>query len=79
MYIVDRRHGGGKDFTPMTIERLSEEELSQVEVIKTGRSTIIEEVITRIEESEKEIIEEKAIRKSPNIPVRLFNNMNRHA
>jgi len=45
----------------MTIEKLSEEEHSQVEVLKDGRRTIIEEIITRVEESEREIIEEKAV------------------
>ena len=54
---MDRR------FTEMTTEKLSEEEFSQIEVIKSNRQTIIEEVITRIEESEKEVIEEKTIGK----------------
>ena len=45
----------------MTIEKLSEEEHSQVEVHSSGRQTIIEEVITRVEESEKEVIEEKSV------------------
>ena len=47
----------------MTIEKITEEELSQVEVIKAGRSTIIEEVVTHIEESEKEVFEEKTVGK----------------
>lgn len=50
-----------REFTGMTTEKLSEEEFSQVELIKSSRQTIIEEVITRIEESEKEVIEEKTI------------------
>lgn len=45
----------------MTIEKLSEEEHSQVEVLKSGRQTIIEEVITRVEESQREVFEEKAV------------------
>lgn len=45
----------------MTIEKVSEEEHSQVEVLKSGRQTIIEEVITRVEESEREEIEEKSV------------------
>ena len=46
----------------MTIEKVSEEEHSQVEVHKTGRQTVFEERITRVEETEREVIEEKSIR-----------------
>ena len=45
----------------MTYERMSEEELSHVEVLKMGQQTVIEEVITRIHETEKEVIEEKNV------------------
>jgi len=45
----------------MSVEKITEEEHSQVEVIKAGRSTIIEEVITHIEETEKEVFEEKTV------------------
>jgi hypothetical protein len=45
----------------MTIEKVSEEEHSQVEVHKSNRQTVIEEVITRVEETEKEVIEEKSM------------------
>lgn len=60
---VDRQVGLGKEFSAMTTERLSAEEMSQVEIIKSGRQTIIEEIITRIDESEKEVFEEKHIGK----------------
>ena len=43
----------------MTIERVSEQETSQVQLARTDKQTVIEEVITRVEESEKEVIEEK--------------------
>lgn len=58
---VDPSSGSAKDYSSMTIEKLSEEEHSQVEVLKSGRQTIIEEVITRVEESEREEIEEKSV------------------
>ena len=45
----------------MSVEKITEEEHSQVEVIKAGRSTIIEEVITHIEDTEKEVFEEKTV------------------
>ena len=54
----------GKDYAYMTVEKVSEEELSQVEVIKTGSQTVIEEVITRVEETEREVIEEQVIGRS---------------
>ena len=62
---VDRGGRGDKDFNALTIEKVTEEELSQVEVLKSGRATVIEEVITRVEETEKEVIEEKSVGKLP--------------
>jgi len=55
--------GSTDDYQSMTIEKVSEEEHSQVEVHKTGRQTVFEERITRVEETEREVIEEKSIRK----------------
>jgi len=54
--------GATDDYHSMMIEKVSEEEHSQVEVLKTGRQTVFEERITRVEETEREVIEEKAIR-----------------
>ena len=47
----------------MTIEKLSEEEISQIQIIKSAGRTIIEEVILRTEENEKEEIWEKSMGK----------------
>ena len=58
---MDPNSSSAKDYASMSIEKLSEEEHSQVEVLRSGRQTIIEEVITRVEESEREIFEEKAV------------------
>ena len=58
---VEKGKGAYSDYTSMTIERTSEEELSQVEVLKAGRQTVIEEIITRVEETEKEVVEEKSV------------------
>ena len=55
---------GGGGLAALSSERLSEQELLQVEMIKSGRQTIIEEVITRINETEKEVFEEKQQRES---------------
>jgi len=55
--------GSTDDYQSMTIEKVSEEEHSQVEVHKAGRQTVFEERITRVEETEREVIEEKSIRK----------------
>jgi len=55
----------------MTIEKVSEEEHSQVEVHKTGRQTVFEERITRVEETEREVIEEKSIRELPTFTLSL--------
>lgn len=60
IFLVDLGAGSAMDYSSMTIEKVSEEEHSQVEVLKTGYQTIIEEVITRVEESEREEIEEKS-------------------
>jgi hypothetical protein len=57
---VDPASGSTKDYASMTFEKVSEEEHSQVEVLKSNRQTVIEEVITRFEETEKEVIEEKS-------------------
>ena len=54
--------GSSDDYQSMTIEKVSEEEHSQVEVHKAGRQTVFEERITRVEETEREVIEEKSIR-----------------
>ena len=54
--------GSSDDYRSMTIEKVSEEERSEVEVVKTGRQTVFEERITRVEETEREVIEEKSIR-----------------
>ena len=54
--------GSTDDYRSMTIEKVSEEERSEVEVVKTGRQTVFEERITRVEETEREVIEEKSIR-----------------
>ena len=54
--------GASDDYQSMTIEKVSEEEHSQVEVHKAGRQTVFEERITRVEETEREIVEEKSIR-----------------
>ena len=54
--------GAGDDYQSMTIEKVSEEEHSHVEVLKSGRQTVFEERITRVEETEREVIEEKSIR-----------------
>ena len=35
----------------------------QVQLLRTSKQSVIEEVITRVEETEKEVIEEKTIRK----------------
>ena len=51
--------GDGNKYSSMTIERVSEEETSQVQLARTPNQTVIEEVITRVEETEKEVIEEK--------------------
>lgn len=48
----------------MMYEQFSEEEQSHVEVLRMGGQTVIEEVITRVEETEKEVVEEKNFRKS---------------
>jgi len=63
MMFVVAVEGSTDDFQSMTIEKLSEEEHSHVEVLKTGRQTVFEERITRVEETEREVIEEKSIRK----------------
>ena len=34
----------------------------QVQMMRTSKQSVIEEVITRVEETEKEVIEEKTIR-----------------
>ena len=60
---VARGLGMTREVSAMTVEKVSEEELSHVEVIKCGRQTVIEEVITRMEETETEIIEEKPVGK----------------
>jgi len=48
----------------MTVEKLSEEEISQIQILKSTGRTVIEEVINRVEESEKEEIWEKLIGQS---------------
>ena len=58
---VDRGSGSAKDYQSMTMEKVYEEEHSQIELMRSGRQTVIEEVITRVEETEKEVIEEKTI------------------
>ena len=45
----------------MTVEKLSEEEISQIQIIKSAGRTIIEEVILRTEEIEREEIWEKSL------------------
>jgi len=57
--------GASDDYQSMTIEKVSEEEHSQFEVHKAGRQTVFEERITRVEETEREVIEEKSIREFP--------------
>ena len=64
---MDPTTGSTKDYSSMTIEKVSEEEHSQVEVHKSTRQTVIEEVITRVEETEKEVIEEKSVGKFYNV------------
>jgi len=59
---VSTVEGSTDDYQSMTIEKVSEEEHSQVEVLKSGRQTVFEERITRVEETEREVIEEKSIR-----------------
>ena len=61
---VDSVEGASDDYRSMTIEKVSEEEHSEVEVVKAGRQTVFEERITRVEETEREVIEEKSIRES---------------
>ena len=56
VYLVGK---GGGGLGALSSERFSEQELLQVEMIKSGRQTIFEEVITRINETEKEVFEEK--------------------
>ena len=56
VYLVGKGSGG---LGALSSERFSEQELLQVEMIKSGRQTIFEEVITRINETEKEVFEEK--------------------
>ena len=58
---VQHERDGLKDYSYVTVEKVSEEEMSQVEVVKTGSQTVIEEVITRVEETEREVIEEQSI------------------
>ena len=60
---MDKLSDKEADFSSLTVERISESEHSQVEMQKYGRQTIIEEIITRIEENEREIIEEKLVGK----------------
>jgi len=72
MLIVE---GVTDDYQSMTIEKVSEEEHSQVEVLKTGRQTVFEERITRVEETEREVIEEKAIRKFTHLLRRFYQNI----
>ena len=48
----------------MTVEKLSEEEISQIQILKSAGRTIIEEVILRTEENEKEEIWEKSLGES---------------
>ena len=48
----------------MSVEKLSEEEISQIQILKSTGRTVIEEVISRVEETEKEEIWEKLIGQS---------------
>lgn len=64
LFPVDKLSDKEADFSSLTVERISESEHSQVEMQKYGRQTIIEEIITRIEENEREIIEEKLVGKA---------------
>ena len=58
---MDKLSSKDYNFSSLMVERISEEEHSQVEMQKTGRQTVFEETITRIHENEKEIIEEKLV------------------
>ena len=44
-------------FGSMVYEKVSEEETTQVQMSRSSKATVIEEVITRVEETEKEVIE----------------------
>ena len=48
----------------MTVEKLSEEEISQIQILKSAGRTIIEEVILRTEENQREEIWEKSMGES---------------
>ena len=60
---VDDHDTGKRDYTSMVIEKSSDTETSQVQIVRSERQTVIEEVIPRVEETEKETIEEKLFRK----------------
>lgn len=60
---MDKLSSKDHNFSSLMVERISEEEHTQVEIQKYGRQTVIEEIITRIKENEKEIIEEKLVGK----------------
>ena len=51
----------------MIVEKVSEEETTQVQMSRSARQTVIEEVITRVNETEQEIFEEKPIGKLANL------------
>ena len=53
----------------MVYEKVSEEETTQVQMSRSSKATVIEEVITRVEETEKEVIEEKLFRKYTKRPL----------
>ena len=59
---VDQQGGEKGDYSSLTIERVSEQETTQVQLARSGNQAVIEEVITRVEESEREVIEEKGQR-----------------
>ena len=56
-------HGLSRGFRSMLVsEKMSEQEMSQVQMASADKQRVIEEVITRVEETEKEVIEEKLFR-----------------
>jgi hypothetical protein len=61
-FSVDENDKYKGEYSQMLYENYSEEEQSHVELLKLGGQTVIEEVITRVEETEKEVIEEKNFR-----------------
>ncbi|CAD5121391.1 DgyrCDS9913 [Dimorphilus gyrociliatus] len=68
---------GNDGYTPLTYERSTEEETSQIQVTKTDKAAVIEEYITRVEEFEEESIEEKKEAPKITYPEELLEELKR--